>query len=263
MRPFAPTTRAVVALAGALTLAGPTASLRASTPSREVNVNTTLTEAGRKLTLPTKDKPVYYYPLVGGYREEGAIVAGEKKPDTKATLHVMAKALAAQHFLVVSKDHPQPDVLLVFFWGYMNPQTDDVGPSDQPQTVFWNEREMLALVGGQSLTPLDLGFERDTILEDARDDRYFAIVTAYDFADAKLKKKTLLWSARMSTPSNGITLAEVIPALLTSGAPMFGHASERPQWINAPLTPPEGKVEVGTPVVVPDKANPGTTQPKK
>jgi hypothetical protein len=229
-----------------------TVSSHAADPRCEVNVNVSLTGAGRKLPPPTKEKPAFYFPLLAGYREEGSLVAGEKKPPPVLVAHVLAKALAAQGYLVVAKDTPPPSLLLVVFWGYMNPQIDEFGDAENPQTVFFNQKEMLALVGGQTLGNLDLSFEREAVMQGAEDDRYFVIVSAYDFADARKKKKTLLWTARMSTPSAGMTLAEVLPALINSGGPLFGRETTVPKWVSAPLAP-EGKVEIGTPTVVPEK----------
>jgi hypothetical protein len=55
----------------------------------------------------------------------------------------------------------------------------------------------------------------------------------------------------MSTPSSGLTMADVVRPLAASGGPLFGRETSRPQWITAPIVR-EGKVEVGQPVVVPD-----------
>lgn len=215
---------------------------------REMNVNVAMTEAGKKVAPPTKDHPTYYLPYVVGYREEGATVAGEKAPPMKPIVHQLAKALAQQNYFVISKDHAQPSILLVFYWGYMNPQIDDVGDLDNPQKVFYNQKEMLALVGGQTMGMLDLNFEKEQVMQGAEDDRYFVVVSAYDFDAAKQHKKVILWQARMSTPSNGVSLDQVIPALIASGAPKFGRETIRPEWVMAPVVP-QGKVEVGTPVV--------------
>jgi hypothetical protein len=161
----------------------------------------------------------------------------------------LAKALAQQNYLVVSPEHSQPSLLLVFYWGYMNPQITEFGTPDDSQKVFFNQREMVALLGGQTLGNLDLDFEREAVMQGAEDDRYFVVVSAYDFAAARQQhKKILLWQARMSTPSGGVTMAEVIPALITAGGPQFGHESLRPVWVTAPVAR-EGKVDVGTPTV--------------
>jgi hypothetical protein len=223
-------------------------SARAADPQLEVNVNVAMTEEGRKVPPPTKAKPAYYFPLVMGYREEGEKVAGETKPPTKPIVHLLAKALAEQNYLVLTREHPQPSILLVFHWGYINPEITEFGIGEDSDKVFFNQKEMVALLGGQTLGNLDLDFEREAVMQGAEDDRYFVTVSAYDFAAARQHKKLLLWQARMSTPSGGFTMAQVIPTLITNGGPHFGRESVRPTWVTVPAVR-EGKVEVGTPTV--------------
>jgi hypothetical protein len=226
-----------------------------------VNVIVDMTDEGKKVAPPTREKPAFYYPVVAGYREEGAIVAGEKKPPDNPVSHLLAKALAAQNYYVVGTRTPAPTLLLVFHWGYMNPQIDESLDPDNPQKTFWNEREMLALVAGNTLKNVSqFGFEREDILQAARDERYFVIVSAYDFKAATGKKKVLLWRAKMSTPSTSVSLAEVIPAMITAGGPRFGRETRLPESVTAAIAK-EGKVEIGTPTVVKDPATP--EPPKK
>jgi hypothetical protein len=234
----------------------------AADPECEVNVNTTLTEAGRKVAPPSREHPAYYFPVVAGWREEGAVVAGEHAPPRAMVTKQLAKTLADQGYLVVGAKTPAPSLLLVFHWGYLNPQIDDLGSVDSPQKIFFNQKEMLALVGGTTLNHLDLEFEREAVMQGAEEDRYFVLVTAYDFADAQQKKKTVLWRARMSTPSAGLTMEEVVAALVKSGGPLFGRETVRPQWINAPVAK-LGHVEIGTPTVVPDAPGAKTAPEKK
>ncbi len=227
----------------------------------DVNVVVDMTDAGRKITPPTKEKPAIYFPVLAGYRESGALVAGETSPPPTPVAKLLAKALAAQHYYVVGTNTPPPTLILVFHWGYINPQIDENPDPDNPQPIFWNQREMLSLVAGNTIQNVNpFGFERDDILQAARDDRYFVIVTAYDFAAAKEKKKVLLWQAKMSTPSNRVSLAEVIPGLITAGGPRFGRETKLPESVTAPLAK-EGKVEIGNATVVDENGK--TVAPKK
>jgi hypothetical protein len=93
-----------------------------------------MTEAGRKITPPTKESPAFYYPVLAGYRESGSLVAGETSPPPTPVAKLLAKALAAQHYYVVGTKTPPPSLILVFHWGYMNPQIDDIGDSENPQS---------------------------------------------------------------------------------------------------------------------------------
>src|SRR6185369_4147777 len=103
-------------------------------------------------------------PVVAGWREEGAVVAGEKPPPTLTVVHEFAKTLATQGYLVVGPKTPRPTLLLVFHWGYMNPEVTDFGSDDPTQKVVFNQKEMLALVGGSTLGNLDLNFEREAVM---------------------------------------------------------------------------------------------------
>ncbi|QYM78705.1 hypothetical protein K0B96_15595 [Horticoccus luteus] len=226
----------------------------------EVNVNVSVTEAGRKVTPPTKAKPVFYVPLLAGWREEGPVEAGEKAPRREALVKPLARALARQGYLVMGPGTPAPTLLLVFHWGALNVDEDETEDEDgEPQKQVRNQAQMLALVGGNTFGALDLNFERDAVMQAAEEDRYFVLVSAFDYADAVKKKKTLLWRARISTPSRGVVMTDVVQALVDSGAPYFGRETKRPVWAEAPVR--EGRVEFGEVIEVPEKAPPSTALP--
>ncbi len=46
----------------------------------EINVNTGMTPAGRKIPHPTSDQPAYYLPYIIGYQEIGSTTGGDSKP---------------------------------------------------------------------------------------------------------------------------------------------------------------------------------------
>ena len=237
------TVRGAAAPFVAVLLLGPSSAFAAE-KACEVNVNVEVTEAGRKFTLPTPAKPAYYFPITGGFREEGAVKAGEKPPPRLMVLQQLAKTLAQQGYLVVGPKTPPPTVLLVFYWGSMNPQIDEFGDLDEPQKVFYNQREMVALVGGHTLNNLDLDSEREAVMQGAEDDRYFVIVSAFDFDAAQKKQKVLLWRAKMSTDSGRVTMEDVVASLITAGGPHFGRETLRPAWETTPLEN-RGKVNLG------------------
>jgi hypothetical protein len=84
-----------------------------------------VTEAGKKFAHPTPDKPVYYYPDTVGYKEMGNYLIGEKPPPlTPEVENMIAKALYEQGYRLVTRQSP-PALLLVFWWGYIAPQTID------------------------------------------------------------------------------------------------------------------------------------------
>ena len=122
----------------------------------------------------------------------------------------------------------------------MNPEIQDFGSNVPTQQVFFNEREMLALVGAykmQTLAPWDASGLRTA----ARDDRYFVIVLAFDAVAARQHQKKLLWMAKMSAPSVGTDLPAVIPALIAMGGPAFGQDT-KPMVMDSSRVQKEGQV---------------------
>jgi hypothetical protein len=86
------------------------------------------------------------------------------------------------------------------------------------------------------LIPILDPIERD-LLDLTRDDRYFVIVSAYDYAALIRRETNLLWRVRVSTRSPGESMAEALPALLSGGAPYFGRNLTDMQTLKAPLFP--------------------------
>lgn len=202
-----------------------------------------LSALGKQLPVPDADHPVYYYPLPVGFKEMGATYAGEKPPPSKSEVcRTIALALAKQHYLLGTAAHP-PQQLLVLWWGSMNPEITDMGGSGDPMDrVFFNEREMLALVGAYKLQQ-PFGGQVDDVKAAAQEDRYFVVIMAYDFAAAVQHQKKLLWMAKMSTAAVGTDLAAVIPALVASGAPAFGRDTQ-PDIVDSSTVLKEGTVKL-------------------
>lgn len=233
-RPFTLATR-LLGVACLALMAGCTSTL----PPQVIVVGD-LSPAGKKLTPPDAEHPVYYFPLAVGFKELGASIAGEKPPPPKNDVsHILAVELAKQHYLVMNAQHP-PDQLLVFWWGSMNPEIQDFGSNDPADQTFFNEREMLALVGAYK-TQMMASWDADNLKSAARDDRYFVIVIAFDFAAARQHQKKMLWMAKMSAASVGTDLPSVIPALVATGGPTFGRDTP-PTWVDSGKSLKEGHV---------------------
>jgi hypothetical protein len=249
-----------------LVVAGAAVALGA-TPERDINIVADLTDAGRQVARPSRDHPVYFVPVVVGFQEGGDLHAGDKSPPPKsAVLLKLTQALAAQGYLSVGAKTPEPSLLLTFSWGALNPATEysqvevpSLDPDQAPTTTevksVANAPVMAALVAGNTrrnlpqvpahMTNVDL----DAIREAMSDDRYFVTLVAFDWPSVKAHRKVILWSTKMSVRAQGLTLAEVVPALIKSGEAFFGRETLRPEHLAMPVTP-EGRVEVGTPRVV-------------
>jgi hypothetical protein len=252
----------------------------------EINLVGDMYPEGREVPHPAPGKPVYYYPVVIGYLELGAPQSGDQPPSKREMVHGLATALAAQGYFVtreiavptkagaaakvgepspvtLTAFSPPPSLLLVFNWGSLRPQkleqsmSGDVSLGNAPvvgsaaPAAVLNKGEMIGLIAGRKFDSIvDFGMKTDEILQGIEDDRYFIMISAYDF-DAYFQhhKKVLLWVAKVSVPSAGVTMNEVMPVLIKAGGPVFGTETIGPKLLDVPKTP-EGRVEVGTPTVV-------------
>lgn len=212
-----------------------------------------------KLTLPTAEKPAFCFAYDAGYIEEGNPIAGEKPPSAAAVAQALNAALASQHYLPASATSA-PSLLLIYHWGLLNRDTYQIRNSIRLQP---NLKTRIGLVAPRKYAqrmeqdildrrqpvsvhvPIIDPTER-TLLDLARDDRYFVIVSAYDYAALTRRETKLLWRVKMSTRSAGAAMAEALPTLLRGGAPYFGRNLTDTQFATEPLVP-EGRAEVGTP----------------
>ena len=233
----------------------------------EINVNTVMTSAGRKLEHPTPDHPVYYYPHVVGYQEVGSIAAGNKIPPDGPLKHQLAEALASQGYLVTqvngTKLDPPPSLLLVFRWGDINSviydDVDDNGARTHQHSERAYQKEML-LVGVQESDLLDDSMKKRDLRESADENRYYVTIAAYDFASFYTQHKTVLyWVSRMSIPKQDMDLEQVTTPLINTGTPFLGRETGEPKLIDLP-NGPEGKVELAKPEVK-GYIDPASTKP--
>ena len=222
---------------------------------------------GTPPVAPTAQHPDAYALYDGGYIEEGDPIANERPPAAADVAAALARSLAPQHY-VPATDRMAPSVLLIYHWGALNRSSTEIHSGLE---LGPNQRARIALVAPAAyarriaqdlldertlrethspvLIPFFLDFHERDILELSRDDRYLVIVSAYDYAALAHHQARLLWRAKMSTRSAGVSMAAALPALLRRGAPYFGQNLPEPQYVSTPEAP-EGRVEVGAPQVV-------------
>jgi hypothetical protein len=253
--------RALFALG--LCILGLTAAAAAKKDKAEVVANAELTEEGRQTLRPTPGKPVYYVPMIHGWNETGKIVAGEEPPKRADLLRHLGQALAKEGYILQAlrpdANTTMPSLIIDIAWGYMNPDVVETGALDlgdiasaglrndptQATAVDFNPNDMMTLVVGPNLgrltalSPAD--WEKVGIA--VGEGRYFIVVSAYDFASSLKGEQKLLWCTRMSTARQGVWMNDVVPALVATGASLFGRESGLPTWKAYPVR--EGRVDLG------------------
>jgi hypothetical protein len=236
----------------------------------QVAVNVDVTEEGRKVSRPTSDKPAYYVPVIFGWQESGRIVAGEQPPSREEVIRQVAQALAREGYVLQAlrpdANETLPSLIISLEWGYLNPDVVDTGALDlatdssggslspgplrsdptQQTSADFNQSRMITLVAGSAISRRAQFSEAEwQMLRDAvAEGRYFFILSAYDFEASLKGEQKLLWRARMSTERHGVWMNEVVPALVTAGAPFFGRQTDKPAWSGFQVR--EGRVEIGT-----------------
>ena len=203
------------------------ASALRGTSVREVTVFSSVTVDGRKLPLPSVDQPVNCILVSEGYQEIGdGESAGASSPAAQV-LNPLIVALTKYSFQCVRQGGTPPPLMILCHWGHATPRPIDAGPE------FDHERaQMLALVGGEALGR-GLPFECEAIRAAANEERFFMVVSAYDFAAYTEKRvRRLLWRTLMSVPSYQLSPVQAWPLLTATGAALFGHETSMPRRID-------------------------------
>jgi len=217
-----------------------------------------------KLVRPTPDQPASYVAFDDGYREAGDPVANEKPPTAAAVARALRQTLAAEGYRPATAQTP-PTLLLIYHWGSLNRDSLAIrnGMEIDP-----NLKARVALVAGRAYErqidddivqrqisrdlhtnfppPLFLSDQARELRQLAQDDRYFVIVTAYDYAALGRHEARRLWRTKMSASNAGVAMAAALPALIQGGGPYFGRGNEDSQFVRTALGL-GGKVETGSP----------------
>lgn len=106
--------------------------------------------------------------------------------------------------------------------------------------------------------------EMDRLVTELYSSSYFVVATAYDYASLAKGQRVSLWRTKMTVNSIGVNMLESVPSLIATAAPYFGRDMTEPVVITKKISR-EGRVEVGTPTVVPETTPPapGGTSPAR
>lgn len=248
-------------------------------PQLNVTIITESTDAGIAFATPTAERPAFYVLHAAGYRETGHGVA-LRQPSADALQHATVRALAGSNYRPATAAHA-PDVVLISHWGSYNrldrefpdrgarefmTRVSLIGGKKLADEVFRAVQQEEALAGPETGAPLGTNSllspyyqlqERDAVtrqvLDQAKDDSYGLIVSAYDYPALARGERRLLWRTKISTDASGLSFAQTVPALAAAGREYFGRPMDLPATVTRTLLGRD-RVEVGEPTVIDEAA---------
>jgi hypothetical protein len=117
----------------------------------------------------------------------------------------------------------------------------------------------MGTIGDMMQNPFDRlrnqSLEMDRLVSELFSSSFFVVASAYDYAAVAKGQRHLLWRTKMTVNSTGINMVESVPSLIASAGPYYGRELVDPVVITKRVSR-DGKVEVGTPTVVPDAPPP-------
>jgi len=232
----------------------------ASNPKIYVNIVGDVFAPG--YVAPKPDQPAYYVLYDAGFIERGDPVANDNPPPAADVTRALSQYLPASNFLPASAAHG-PTLLLVAHWGVMRNDTMEISPPFEirpslrarirlvstPDIAQRIERELTDRIYRRELRsniawPRMLSNTDQDALDVARDDHYFVIVTAYDYAAALKKQISPVWRVKLSTYTRRTSMADALPSLIRNGRTYFGRSTPEP--VNdRMLLRPETEVKLG------------------
>ena len=231
------------------------------TSELEVVTVTDTTQDGALLRPATPDNPVFYLAVNTGSHDFGGIIAGDKQPTSQEVIETITKVLAKQGYLPATDSHP-PTLLLLWTWGTMN--TEKIPGEDQqdPRSISRLLRFMGAYKVGLGSQTADAfpenslasglsiaGNAAQELNDLSTNNLYVAAIAAYDYQAVVRNERKLLWTTKISCPSRGHWLPEVLPSMLAIAGPNIGRETARPVVVNF-MDKFKPDVEIGNPTVV-------------
>jgi hypothetical protein len=234
---------ALTCLALALPQAGASKFTVFSSVWGDAIVITDMTAAGRHVTPPTPDKPVYYRGVSLGSKL--GTIPGDVMPEEKKFDEFVAKILAKQGFLSAAPGRQEPTLFLVVQWGYLRPEMSNLAwflGYDPNKDV------------GANWTPNFLGPEVfltdfrshvvNIVLDALKEPAYGIIVTAFEFKSANTAQPVAYWQTRVGLPAVGKSMAAALPTMIAAAGPTIGRETDGPVLSDADEARP-GHVDLG------------------
>jgi hypothetical protein len=210
--------------------------------------------------------PVHCAIYDAGCIEIGGGTPAEPAPAPAAMARAIQTTLASAGYVPAPAATP-PSLLIVCHWGLLrrNPvqvrTTFRLDPNLRARLALVAPRQQVGEMENFFLDRLEgrtdpafavpgfLSLPARRVLDLVRDDRCFAIVSAYEHAAFSRHEIRRVWRVIMSAAQSGGTMAEILPALLQGGGAWLGRHSETTLLFDVPVGPlsPEdaGKMKPG------------------
>jgi hypothetical protein len=178
-----------------------------------------VTAEGKNLTPVTPDHPVFYVPVVLGYKERGEYEKHfERKPPDESVLKLLVSTLEKQGYLLASPQSP-PSLTITFEWGTIAPVF--VGKS------VMNAAEIRNIVLGGTAWEFSNrygGFTHEMLSVTAR---HYVLISAFAYQRSnKARPDVLLWRVHSTTDAWGDYLADLMKPLVANAALTLGKSAK-------------------------------------
>jgi hypothetical protein len=222
-------------------------------PELEMTGFTVMTDYGKTQPLSSPKNPVYYQIHNGGEQLRGEITTYKEVPTAAVLADMLERSLSAAGYQP-AKAAQKPALLLNYFWGAhdrMNSDTAEKFPELARNYVI----ERALLIGGKDYARrlsqeldrpslvIDHTLKADFLRDQAKDDLFYVVVSAYKLEDVAHHKPQLLWRTTMTVNSHGINMVQGMPALIVMGKDFYGRESTQPMALRRDVR--SGSVKLG------------------
>lgn len=207
-------------------------------PRMAMTIFTDMTEHGRTMTAASPQAPVYFVALDEGMRTEGEQIGGVISPPPAKLQEMLFRSLAGGGYLP-APEGTAPGLVLIYYWGsHYAMDLEQVGMF--PEVHHRSVLERAMLVGGRAYrqqvwnefaygyTFADRTPKKTFLIDQASNDLYFVVVSAYDHAALVAGKRKLAWRTTMTASTNGISMQDALPPLVLTAGDYFGRETAEP-----------------------------------
>jgi hypothetical protein len=207
-------------------------------PRLSMTIFTDMTEHGRTLPAATPQAPRYFIALDEGMRTEGEQIGGVISPPPPQLQAMLFRSLADAGYLPAPAG-TAPDLVLIYYWGsHYAMDLDQAMMFPDLHHQRFMERAML--IGGRAYrkqiwnefaygyTFADRTPKKAFLIDQASNDLYFVVVSAYDHAALAAGRRKLAWRTTMTVGTNGISMQDALPPLVITAGNYFGRETMEP-----------------------------------